>query len=170
MTRVTRIALKGTTERHAEALKELAGPGDVVLVVRGITRSAAIMCPDGCGEVISVNLDDRAGPAWRIYERDGQLTLYPSVWRKSGCEAHFIVWRDRLLWCDGSDDARWNDDEGKLQILNALPPSDAEPIHFERLAERLGMIPWECVWSCHALERDGLVQSFDRRSKFRRAP
>lgn len=169
MTRAKRIVLRGTAERHAEALKKLAAPGDAVLVVRGITRSAAIMCPDGCGEVISVNLDERAGPAWRIYVRDGQLTLYPSVWRKSGCEAHFILWRDRLLWCDGSDEARWDDDEGKRQILDALPPPDAEPIHFQRLAERLDMIPWECLWSCHALENAGLLQSFERRSKFCRA-
>lgn len=55
-------------------------------------------CPDGCGSILTVNLDPRAGKAWRLYDR-GNKTLFPSVWRDSGCEAHFIVWRDRILWC-----------------------------------------------------------------------
>jgi hypothetical protein len=47
-----------------------------------------------------VNLDPRAGPAWKLYDREDSLTLFPSVWRESGCEAHFILWRNRLIRCD----------------------------------------------------------------------
>ena len=36
-----------------------------------------------------------------------QITLMPSVWRTTGCESHFIVWRNQVWWCEfGSDDDR----------------------------------------------------------------
>jgi hypothetical protein len=53
--------------------------------------------PRGCGEVFPINLDPRAGPAWRLYSdpRRG-VSLYPSVWRESGCESHYVIWRNRI--------------------------------------------------------------------------
>jgi hypothetical protein len=57
-------------------------------------------CPDGCGETLVVNLDPRAGKAWKLDMRTGKATLYPSVWRDGGCGSHFIVWRGDVLWCD----------------------------------------------------------------------
>ncbi len=168
MARAEKITSKGVAERHAEALAKIAAPGDVALVVRGVARSIAIMCPDGCGEVISVNLDKRTGPAWRLYERDGRLTLYPSVWRPSGCEAHFILWHNRVIWCDGSDDLRWDDGTVKERVFAALPPSGAEHVHFERLAKELELTPWECLWACQSLEREGLAAASERRTNFGR--
>ena len=39
-----------------------AKPGDAAIVNRGRLRSIVGACPDGCGEHITVNLDDKGGP------------------------------------------------------------------------------------------------------------
>lgn len=94
------IRFRGKVENRHDANDLLEKPGDTVTVIRGRPRSFVMACPDGCGSVLTVNLDPRAGKAWRLYERGG-LTLVPSVWRDAGCQAHFIVWRDRIVWCEG---------------------------------------------------------------------
>jgi hypothetical protein len=68
-------------ERYSEAVTKLHSPGDYVLVVRGLPRTIVMVCPDGCGENITINLDRRTGKAWRKFEAGGKLTIYPSVWR-----------------------------------------------------------------------------------------
>ena len=94
-----RIRHKGTVESRHDADVLLEMPGDIVVVLRGVARSVVIACPDGCGSKLTINLDPRAGKAWRAYHREEGFTLYPSIWRDSGCGAHFIVWRDAILWC-----------------------------------------------------------------------
>src|SRR3954466_5762253 len=97
----TRTAhLRGTVSHRAEADKLLAEPGDLVLVVRGVARSLVMMCPDGCGDIITVNLDRRAGKAWSFYKDKRGLSLFPSVWRDTGCGAHFILWANTIFWTD----------------------------------------------------------------------
>lgn len=95
--RFTRLA---TVARQHEAREHvLAHPGDVALVERGAVRTAVFQCPCGCGDMLVINLDPAAGSAWR-HRVDGEvLTLMPSVWRDSGCESHFILWRNELYWC-----------------------------------------------------------------------
>jgi hypothetical protein len=73
---VTTISLKGVAERQPEAAKLIAKAGDVALVERGVLRSLVICCPDGCGEVITVNLDSRSGPAWRIQRLQPSSVAY----------------------------------------------------------------------------------------------
>lgn len=48
---------RGQVEYRDEATSLVTEPGDLVLVVRGRPRSVVIGCPDGCGEVLTVNLD-----------------------------------------------------------------------------------------------------------------
>jgi hypothetical protein len=95
-----------------------------VTVTRGAPRSIVILCPDGCGEVLTVNLDRRSGPAWRFFERRGTLTIYPSIWRDSGCRAHFIIWNSEILWCDGgeAEPAQCSNPELLAAVEEALPP------------------------------------------------
>jgi hypothetical protein len=153
MTKAHRINSKGTTEKYADAIAKLHSPGDYVLVVRGTTpRSIVMVCPDGCGENITVNLDRRIGKAWRKYERNGNLSVYPSVWRDTGCRAHFIVWNDQILW-SGTRDASDKIVQESLitEVYKTLSP--AQFAHYEVIAETLQAIPWEALWACRELVR-----------------
>ena len=159
----------GITQRYSEAMGLLRAPGDYVTVVRGVPRSIVMQCPDGCGELLTVNLDRRSGPAWRSYERNGKLTVYPSVWRETGCKAHFVIWRDHLLWFDGYD-TRSGADPGLVEaVQRALPGPGAAHRHYEEIADELSEIPWEVLWVCQTLTREGRAVSSERATKFGRA-
>jgi len=119
-------------------------------------------CPDGCGAILTVNLDPRAGKAWKLYER-GRTSLYPSVWRDGGCGAHFIVWKDRIVWCGphGVDDSDL-EYEGALEAkiigaLTASPKTDLE------ISEELDEIPWEVERSLKRLLKAGRVAAIGAR-------
>src|SRR5438046_1670937 len=94
--RVQRLHLQGTVASRSDSSGMLRVAGDGVLVERGRPRVLLLMCPCGCGEELAIMLDDQAGPAWRFYRRGGSVTLFPSVWRDTGCESHFILWKDRI--------------------------------------------------------------------------
>lgn len=166
MARVKAIQLRGTVERFSEASALLKAPGDYVFVVRGVLRSIVMQCPDGCGEVITVNLDRRTGPAWRLFKQGDRLTIYPSVWKETGCQAHFIVWNNRLLWCDVYEQADWGNESLVTAVRRALPRAGASPVHFEEVALQLKAVPWEVLWACQALERRGEAVSSARGTKF----
>ena len=152
MSRAHNIVSKGTTERYSEAVAKLRSPGDYVLVVRGQPRSIVMVCPDGCGENITINLDRRTGKAWRKYETGEKLTIYPSVWRDTGCCAHFIVWKDRIIWCGGGSSSGVTLDE--TLIVSVLSKLSAESYSsFESIAEDIQLIPWEALWACEELVR-----------------
>lgn len=133
-------------------------------------------CPDGCGEELPINIDRKAGPAWRIYQspRLG-LTLYPSVWRDTGCGAHFIVWRNVILLLGGSDDSdydRFWEDQAfeKLRdvVLERLPTS--EMVHFADIADALGELPWDVLRACRELVKKklGVEGTGKKRQHFKR--
>lgn len=86
------ISLKAELDSRVGAANLLVAPGDAVLITRGQPRWLLLRCPCGCGEEMPVNLDARAGKAWRLYRRPHSgLTLFPSVWRDTGCESHFVI-------------------------------------------------------------------------------
>lgn len=105
-----------TVETQADARAVLAHKSDALVVVRRHRPRAVLFnCPDGCGDVLVINVDPTAGQAWRLREDEsGRVTLMPSVWRSSGCFAHFILWQSRVWWCrffdDEDDDATRNGD------------------------------------------------------------
>lgn len=166
MSRVKSIRRRGTVERFSETGPLLKSPGDYVLIVRGVPRSIVMQCPDNCGEVITINLDRRSGPAWRIFESQRSLTIYPSVSRPTGCKAHFIVWNNRVVWCDGNDTLEWDDLSLVARVRAALPAIGYPHKHFEEIASELGAIPWEVLWACRHLERAGAAGSSARGAKF----
>jgi hypothetical protein len=170
MPRAKTLLLKGVAERHADAVKLLHNAGDMAIVFRGVVRGMVIRCPDSCGDTITINLDERAGPAWRLFERENRLTLYPSVWRENGCGAHFILWRGRLLWCDRWDDTLGDDGDLRTRVYSLLPSADAAPVHYETLAATLDEIPWDVLWACRALVRTKRAISSAKDTCFRRAP
>jgi hypothetical protein len=95
-----KIQFLGTREFRDEAQALVAAPGDAVLVERGVPRALVIKCPDGCGDILLINLDRRSGKAWRLNRTaDDKLSLYPSVAKQGGCESHFVVRRSEIIWC-----------------------------------------------------------------------
>lgn len=114
--RVRRVRWRGVVGRHRDANSLLAHPGDVVLVERGRPRHLVLRCPCGCGDDISLNLDPAAGPCWRLIRRD-PLIVMPSVWRETGCESHFFVWKHEIDWLEWSLDA---DNEIDGELLNRV--------------------------------------------------
>ena len=87
--RAARIDFRGAIEHRHEADDLIPKPGEAALVHRGVDRSLVMACPDGCGEPLTINLDRRSGPAWRFYRDAAAISMYPSVWRTTGCKSHF---------------------------------------------------------------------------------
>ena len=158
---VRRVTLRGTVERRSEADDLVTQPGDVVVVERDRLRSVVIACPDGCGERLTVNLDPTLGPAWRLYRGRRGLTLFPSVWRESGCGSHFIVWGDTVLWCD-----RWEEDnrdpepdgDQALFANRVLQRFGSSLRPYAAVAEELGEIPWEVLRASRRLAIAGHIE------------
>lgn len=62
---------------------------------------AALKCPCGCGEVLSISLFPDGGPRWILQRNsDGTVSLTPSVWRRTGCRSHFFLVRSEIRWCE----------------------------------------------------------------------
>lgn len=87
------------SESQAEARSLARGTNRLFIVQRGISRSVVFECPSGCGDILTINVDPKAGKAWRMRLKEGTLTLLPSVWRSTGCRSHFILWRNQVWWC-----------------------------------------------------------------------
>jgi hypothetical protein len=96
--------------------------------------------------------------------------MYPSVWRDSGCGAHFIIWRNQILWCDRDDNVSWHDHSLRERIFERLPRFGLPPVHFEELAAAFGEAPWEVLWECRAIARAGLALSSDKNQRFVKRP
>ena len=124
-----------------------------------------------------MNLDARAGKAWRLYQGPTTgLTLFPSVWRDTGCQSHFIIWRDRILLfgVDGATGASPRDDLDvaslSRRVLGVWPRDRA--VSYVEVADVLGEIPWDVLEACRRLVTLGaLVEGRgERRGSFHRTP
>jgi hypothetical protein len=169
------LDLKPSVRSRAEAAGSLGSPGDAVLIERGMPRWLLLSCPCGCGEILSINLDSRAGPAWRLYRSEkAGASVFPSVWRDSGCGSHFIIWRDRILLFDREDEdfqspARTGDIAALSVIVRERMPA-AGFISYVDIAERCGAVPWDILDACRYLVRAGIVRegAGKQRATFRR--
>jgi hypothetical protein len=160
-----RVHYKGQVESRYEADDLVAVAGDAVLVHRGRPRSLVIACPDGCGANLTVNLDKRAGKAWRLFDDSRGLTLHPSVWRDSGCEAHFIVWRNHIVWCDRhslAGDEPSYDREVEARVARALSP---DPSTADEIADAVSDIPWEVARALDRMAKAGTVEVSKQRPR-----
>lgn len=156
-----RIRWRGIVESRDEAARRVPEKDDVVLVRRGgVDRWLVFRCPTGCGKEISINLDPRLGPAWRIYRRGPDLTVYPSVWLESGCEAHFIVSRGHL-WLAGDDWLDYSPPASEALLTTVAGALGHEPIPYSDLAERLAEDPWDVLRACRVLVRRGMARESD---------
>jgi hypothetical protein len=73
-------------------------------------------CPCGCGEVISLPLQEPHKPRWSVYvDENGTPSLVPSIWRNTGCMSHFILRSGKIVWAARS----------------GISPMDASPKHYQ---------------------------------------
>lgn len=157
----SKLALKAVVTSRAAVSNLLQMPGDAVLIERGVPRWLMIKCPCGCGDEIPVNLDKRAGKAWRLYRSKAGLTLFPSVWRDTGCEAHFIVWRDEIVTLGerfSSESSRGPSPYLRDLAKRVLPawPADTYTSYVD-VADHLGEIPWDVQEACFWLVAAGFM-------------
>lgn len=154
--RAARVIFRGVVEHRHEADGLAVRAGEAVLIHRGVDRSLALACPDGCGEMLTVNLDRRSGPAWRFYRDADRISVYPSVWRTTGCKSHFIVWQSRIYWCDWHEELETTSTEFEQTVLRRLSSQLQE---YTAIADELGAVPWAVLVACNQLRLRGLVQS-----------
>jgi len=170
-----KLNLKATVLSRGAASSYLKKPGDAVIVDRQGPRWLILMCPCGCGEEFPINLDSRAGPAWRLYknQRTG-LSLYPSVWRESECKSHYIIWRNKIFLFNRYEEDFYDttQKEESLQFINAV--REQLPIKgfvsYYDIAQVLDEIPWDVLRACRRLVREGFANegSEKQRGTFRR--
>jgi uncharacterized protein DUF6527 len=164
--RPTRFSILGVVARYSEAAPLLKKPGNCAVVERGGTRrQIVISCPDGCGEILSINLDPRSGAAWRLYQRRGRWSLFPSIYRTSGCRSHFIMWGDHIAWCDfegGGAEPEWPTTLSN-RVLKSL--RRRSPTKFVAIADELDEVPWDVRAACHHLVRRGLLVEGDEKDR-----
>lgn len=73
--------------------------GRIYLVGENEPWQAAFQCPCGCEAVIQLSLIPEDRPSWTAsVHKDGTVTLFPSVWRKRGCKAHFFLRGGKVDW------------------------------------------------------------------------
>lgn len=155
------LNVKATVAHRADAQDHLKAPGDAVIIQRDAPRWMLLVCPCGCGDVIPINLDARAGKAWRFYRSsDAKVSVYPSVWRDTGCESHFILWRGSISLFD----SRYDDDlrspfPGFAQLVETVRRvwPDRAMAHYLDVADALREIPWDVLDACRELEKQGVL-------------
>lgn len=163
MSRNQELRLKKVVGSRADASTYLRSPGDAVLVERGVPRWLLMSCPCGCGAEIPINLDPRAGKAWRLYRAPKWgLSLYPSVWRDTDCQSHFIIWRDHILLFGQRDEdfeSYGSDPETArlAQAALALLPSQGS-VSFADVADALREVPWDVLYALRYLVRRGFAR------------
>lgn len=161
--RAISIQLRSIVEHRSDAYRLLINSGDFIIVKRGIPRVIVLRCPCGCGDDLSINLDSRAGHAWKLYIKQDKYTLYPSYWRDTACGSHFIVWDNHIYWLNREDDDfdyYWEvGEEVENAVFNCL--SEKDFCHYMEIADNCGLVPWECLQACMQLARKGqcLVRS-----------
>ncbi|MHB1701030.1 MAG: DUF6527 family protein [Acidobacteriaceae bacterium] len=151
-----RIHLKAELTSRAGADEHLQAPGDAVLIARDTPRWLLLKCPCGCGEQIPVNVDKRADKAWRLYRgANRSLTLFPSVWRDTGCKSHFVIWRNRILMfgldrVSGEEPVEEVDIRSlAIRVIEAWPTTGL--VSYVDVADSIGEIPWDVQEACRAL-------------------
>lgn len=87
--------------------------GDHIFIVgdRSHPKWAVLACPCPNRERIDINLMRSRYPHWTLKERNGLISLSPSLWMpKEGCGSHFWLVENRIVWTRETDES-W-DEEG----------------------------------------------------------
>lgn len=86
-------------EGRSELPKNL---GESAYVVgRPEAKWVVLSCPCGCGEQIDVNLMRSGETQWRLSQKEGTISLRPSLWMPNDkCGSHFWIKDSRIIWVD----------------------------------------------------------------------
>lgn len=72
---------------------------------KGYNKWVHFKCPCGCNEVINLSLMKSHSPCWKLkIDLFSRPTLWPSIWKKDGCESHFWIKKGRIIWCEEEQD------------------------------------------------------------------
>lgn len=87
--RLTKIA-----HQHVQFIPEVLDHG--ILYISVPYKTALHKCACGCGQEVVTPL----GPAeWSLREREGNVTLYPSIGNWSfPCESHYFIRDSKIVW------------------------------------------------------------------------
>jgi hypothetical protein len=93
-------------ENQETARRHQLLPGQVVIVVRNRSRWIHFLCPCGCAEALAINIDPLSDSSWKLIQEQqfNAISLMPSIWRTTNCEAHFVIWRNHIYFCDSDED------------------------------------------------------------------
>lgn len=155
------LNLLAKIESRTGANEYLKQAGDAVLIYRGIPRLLILKCPCGCGENFPVNLDSRAGKAWRLYiERGQKLTVYPSVWRDTDCQSHFVLRRNVILLFSYDGDGMREPFDAEIieiskRVMEVWPQIGYK--NYVEVADQLKEIPWDVLDACEYLVQQNLL-------------
>jgi hypothetical protein len=58
-----------------------------------------MLCPCGCGETIELNTLADDAPRWHLEQSKAGASVVPSILRTTGCESHFWLLDNHVLWC-----------------------------------------------------------------------
>ncbi|MFZ5480849.1 MAG: DUF6527 family protein [Myxococcota bacterium] len=155
--RTVAVPIVGSANSVGSARVALKNAGDVALVEKGRVRWVIMRCPCGCGDDVFINVDPEQGPSWRLRRDEAGITLFPSVWRDSGCGSHYIVRKGRAyLFTSSEHRLDWDQpEEATLEkVLGML--SDRE-VDFLTISEHAGIDPWEALAVCRVLVERGRV-------------
>ena len=105
-----------------------------------------------------MNLDSRVGDAWRFYNRNGRISLFPSIWLTSGCESHFILWSNQVFWFPSTtfDSPTVSNYEIERKLIACLRCKKGSASYVE-LAEKIEEIPWDVLVVAQRLARKGIL-------------
>lgn len=171
---IINFTIKAKVNSRVDASAYLKQPGDAVIVVRQVPRWLIMACPCGCGSELPINLDRRTGPAWRLYESQNGTSVYPSVWRDTDCESHFIIWRGKILLFGPRGDDWWLDEEelGETKLLGLVFETlSVREQSIEEISDQIaGSVPWDVLQCCRKLCRKwkAIEGSGQSKGRFRR--
>jgi hypothetical protein len=67
---------------------------------KGYIWCGVMLCPCGCKKTIHLNLLPKGSPKWAYrIEKNKTISIYPSIWRSSGCRSHFFLNQGKIHWC-----------------------------------------------------------------------
>lgn len=160
--------IKAVVSARTDVGDQLRLPGDAALVNRGTPRWLIVSCPCGCGDQIPINLDPRSGPAWEYYgdNRFG-ITIFPSIWRDTGCRSHFIIWYGQISLFDNRADEGLRLPQETLRLLREKVREQllGELVHFREISARLNAIPWDVQHVCRELVDEGYAREGSGKKK-----
>lgn len=87
------------TDYRLELVADVLDPTPELGVLHADPRSAALLCPCGCGDWLMLPLQPGDKPSWTLSGTAEAPTLWPSIHLGQGCCSHFWITDGQLIWC-----------------------------------------------------------------------